>query len=422
MVYNFPENLKSRKILPQLLPFLNEKEIILLYGMRQTGKTSLLYLLINHLIKKEKVSSSQIVYFDLENISDYEKLERLKNYDEFVQILKKDYQTYLKEKTYVFIDEIQHLTNPSSLLKYIYDHHRDKIKFIVTGSSSLEIKKKFTDALTGRIFRFEVAPLDFGEYANFSGTKPSLLSFEHFVIYGGFPAVALKKDPQVMAKLLNDIYSLYVKRDIKDLGTIEDVLSFNKLMTIVASQIGGLVSENNLSNAVGIARATVKNYLFILQNTFVVNLLLPFFTNPKKEVTKTPKIYFNDTGIRNAVVDNFTPLTQRADAGILVENAIFAELKKSFVDKVRFWRSEKKQEVDFIIEKVNSIPIEVKYQLFKKPAIPENLIFFIGKYQPKIAFVLTKNFEREVSFAKTKVFFCPCWQVDKIPLILRQSL
>jgi predicted AAA+ superfamily ATPase len=382
--------------------------------MRQTGKTSLLYLLMENLILKQKIKQKQIIYFDLENISDYEKLESLKDYDQFISLIKDNYRANLKKKVYVFIDEIQHLTNPASLLKYLFDHYSDKIKFIVTGSSSLEIKKKFTDALTGRVFRFEVLPLDFEEFLHFNGMRPSLSSFEYFAIYGGFPAVSLKKDFQVIIKLLKDIYSLYVKRDIKDLGAIEDVLSFNKLIAILSSQIGGLVSEVNLSNAVGIARATVKNYLFILQNTFVITLLPPFFTNPKKEVTKAPKIYLNDNGIRNAVLDNFTFLNKRNDAGSLIENTIFTELKKNLPDRLRFWRSEQKQEVDFIIEKEKLTPIEVKYQSLKNLVIPKNLTIFIKKYQPDKAFVLTKDLEKEIFFQKTRVVFKPCWRVKEI--------
>lgn len=413
MVYNFPKNLKQRKILKELFPFLEQKEIILLYGMRQTGKTSLLYLLMNHISKQDIIRQKQIVYFDLENISDYERLEGLKNYDNFIEILK-SYQINLNKKVYVFIDEIQHLSNPASFLKYLYDHYSDRIKFIVTGSSSLEIRKKFTDALTGRVYRFEILPLSYEEYLDFSNSHPSVSSFERFVVYGGFPAVSFKKETQIIIKLLKDIYSLYVKRDIKDLGTIEDVLSFNKLITVLASQIGGLVSENNLANTIGIARATVKNYLFILQNTFVINLLLPFFTNPKKEVTKTPKIYLNDNGIRNAIIDNFSFLNKRSDTGNLVENTIFSELKKIFGDSICFWRSDKKQEVDFIIEKETPIPIEIKYQSFKKPIIPESLIFFIKKYKITKAYVFTKDFEDEINFGKNRIIFKPCWKIMKL--------
>lgn len=414
MAYNFPKDLLPRKILAKLIPFLAEKEILLLYGMRQTGKTSLLYLLGNYLVEKMRINPKQIVYFDLENISSFEKLESLNNYDDFLSVLKKDFQVNTKGKAYVLIDEIQHLSNPASFLKYLYDHYGGLVKFIITGSSSLEIKKKFTDALTGRVYRFEVLPLSFEEFCVFAKTESSFSSFEQFILYGGFPAVALKKELSVAVKLLGEIYSLYIKRDIKDLGAIEDVLSFNKLVTVLASQTGGLVSENNLAGSVGIARATIKNYLFLLENTFVITLLPPFFTNPKKEITKRPKVYLIDNGIRNAIIDNFSSLGKRSDSGQLAENAIFSELKKETGERIRFWRSEKKQEVDFVLEKEGLIPLEVKYQIFKKPQIPESLAFFLKKYQTEKAFVLTKDFRQDIFLGKTKVFFRPCWKIQEV--------
>ena len=164
-----PEKLLPRDLLTEILPFLDEENIILLVGARQTGKTSLLYLLIKHLYRKN-ISSSQIVYFDLENIHDLSLLQNLSDFNDFLQILK-DRQVDLKKGAFVFIDEIQHLDNPSSFLKYLHDHYKPKLKFIVTGSSSLEIKKKFTDRLTGRIYRFVVKALSFKEFLEFKGEK-----------------------------------------------------------------------------------------------------------------------------------------------------------------------------------------------------------------------------------------------------------
>src|SRR3989338_4303812 len=137
MINNFPSDLKPRRILQQIKRFMDEEEIILLYGMRQTGKTHLLYLIVNYFIKHKKVDKKQIVYFDLENIAAFEKLEKLKDFDDLITILKKDYQVDFSKRAYVFVDEIQYLTSPSSFLKYLYDRYKGKIKFIVTGSSSL---------------------------------------------------------------------------------------------------------------------------------------------------------------------------------------------------------------------------------------------------------------------------------------------
>jgi len=151
-VNKFPARLKPRNILQKLIPFLKTEEILLLYGMRQTGKTSLMFLLMNYLLNK-KVEQSQIVYLDLENIADFEALEKIRDFDNFINLLKVVHRVNIKKRTFIFIDEIQHLTNPSSFLKYLHDHYKPNLKFIVSGSSSLEIKKKFSDALTGRILR-----------------------------------------------------------------------------------------------------------------------------------------------------------------------------------------------------------------------------------------------------------------------------
>lgn len=414
MINNYPKGLKPRKILPELIKFLDEEEILLLYGMRQTGKTSLLYLLTDYFARNKKIEKNQIVFFDLENIAQFEELEKIKQFEDFLTLLREKYKANLKKRIFVFIDEIQHLSNPSPFLKYLYDHYKPKLKFIVSGSSSLEIKKKFSDALTGRIFRFEILPLSYKEFLSFNKISASSASFEEFILYGGFPAVCLKKDRQTKIRLLKEIYSLYIRRDIKDIGRIEDVLAFNKLAGVLAAQNGGLVSEVNLANAVGISRPTVKNYLFLLQNTFVIDLVPPFFSNPKKEITKMPKLYFNDTGLRNAIIDNFLELAKRTDSGILAENAVFSELKKTREEKIAFWRTDRKQEVDFIVKKgLEIIPLEVKYQCFKKPAVPPNLKSFIEKYRPKKALIITSDFAAKTKYLKTKIEFVPAFRFSR---------
>lgn len=414
MVYNFPRHLKPRMILKHIAPFLNEEEILLLYGMRQTGKTSLLFLLRNHLLNTRKTDERQMVYFDLEDIGQLNEIERLQRYDEFLTLLKDKYKISLKKRVFVFIDEIQHLRNPSSLLKYLYDHYKPKLKFIVSGSSSLEIRKKFSDALTGRVLRFEILPLSYQEFLSFSGERKSAVSFEEFMTYGGFPAIALKKTHEAKRKLLKEIHSLYIRRDIKDIGGIEDILAFNKLVGVLAAQNGGLISEVNLSNAVDLARPTVKHYLFLLQNTFVIDLLPPFFTNPKKELTKTPKLYFHDQGLRNAVLDNFSSAGKRPDRGILAENVIFAELKKYGCERIAFWRTERKQEVDFVIKQgVSLIPLEIKYGLMNRAVIPEGLTAFISKYRPPNAYVITSNLTHTAFYQGTRVTFLPGHRLGK---------
>lgn len=442
----FPEDLLPREIFKTVTPFLEEENIVLLTGARQTGKTSLLYLLIRYLWNN-RIPPSQIVYFDLENIHDLSQLSGLTDFNEFWQILR-DKGINREKRVFVFVDEIQHLPNPSSFLKYLHDHHKPNLKFIVTGSSSLEIKKKFTDRLTGRVYRFVVKPLSFHEFLEFKHEKAlaEMLAPFHFpfwmtakrpgealdnigpshrhrlddflreyLIFGGYPAVALKENPQIRQRDLQEIYSLYVRRDIKDLGDIADVAGYNRLVSLLSLQIGNLVKDQELALSSGLSRPTVKKYLFLLENTYVLKLVLPFFTNKRTEIVKTPKVYFEDIGLRNGVLNNFSPLNQRTDSGAILENFVFSQLSKhnEQSDDIRFWRSQTKSEVDFIWQKnINApCPIEVKFNYVQKQPLPPGLRSFISIYHPARAFIIHLGGSHFRKFKDTKVYAIPAWAI-----------
>ncbi|MBC7333039.1 MAG: ATP-binding protein, partial [Actinobacteria bacterium] len=413
---------------------------------RQTGKTSLLYLLMKHLLDSN-ISLSQIIYLDLENIHDFNLLQNLKNFDDFLQILREKGADQSK-RIYVFIDEIQHLDKPSSFLKYLHDHYKPHLKFIVTGSSSLEIKKKFTDRLTGRIYRFMVKPLSFVEFLEFKGAgelarRLSGFKLEHlisgeisekditeitsdekkeladslneYLIYGGYPAVSLKDNLLVKQKDLSEIYSLYVRWDIKDIGEVDDIQGYNRVVSLLAFQIGSLVKELELAFSSQLSRPTVKKYLFLLENTFVIRLVLPFFTNKRIEVTKTPKVYFEDVGLRNAVINNFLPLNQRTDGGHLLENFVLSELskKEDIYDRIRYWRTQSKNEVDFVWQDDwgKPCPIEVKSGYTRKQSLPSGLKAFIKKYNPSKAFIIMNREFDTLMYEKTKIILLPAWLI-----------
>lgn len=442
----FPEKLLPREVLPKIIPFLEAENIVLLTGARQTGKTSLLYLLIRHLWDKN-VLPSQIVYFDLENIYDFSLLENLKDFNDFWQVLK-DKGVDERKRVFVFIDEVQHLKNPSSFLKYLHDHYKPRLKFVVTGSSSLEIKRKFTDRLTGRVYRFVIKPLNFREFLEFKDEKElakSLsvfnfsfwistkhpeedfkkisLSHQHrlndflkeYLIFGGYPAVSLKENPLIKHRDLQEIYSLYIRRDIKDIGEIEDVSGYNNLVSLLCFQIGSLVKEQELALSSGLSRPTVKKYLFLLENTYVLKLVLPFFTNKRTEITKTPKVYFEDVGLRNGVINNFSLLEQRADREAILENFVFSQLSKEndLSQEIRFWRNQAKSEVDFIWQRgVNEpYPIEVKSNYSCKQPFPSGLKSFISLYRPSRGFVIHQGGFDLLNFKKTKIYVIPAWAI-----------
>jgi len=442
----FPENLLPRKILQRIIPFLEPENIILLTGARQTGKTSLLYLIIRHLWQ-EGLSPSQTAFFDLENLHDFDLINSLKDFNDFWQILKNK-GVDPNKRVVVFIDEIQHLDNPSSFLKYMHDHNKLRLKFIVTGSSSLEIKKKFTDRLTGRVYRFIIRPLDFQEFLEFKGEKNLAgivssfdfnfwVSSEHpekdlrtldpdemkrlnrfldeYLIYGGYPAVTLKENPLIRQRDIQEIYSLYIRRDIKDIGEIADVSGYNNLVTLLCLQIGNLIKDQELAVSSGLSRPTVKKYLFLLENTYVLSLVPPFFTNKRTEVIKTPKVYFNDAGMRNGVVNNFVSLHQRTDRGAILENFVFTQLSggDDLYQKIKFWRSHSKKEVDFIwqTDMEKPYPIEIKLHYTPREPLPSGLKSFVGSYRPSRAFIAHMGKFNTLDFKGTTIFVIPAWSV-----------
>jgi predicted AAA+ superfamily ATPase len=441
-----PENLLHREILDKIIPFFEEENILLLTGARQTGKTSLLYLLVKYLWKKGVVPS-QTVYFDLENIHDLNKLDTLSDFNAFFNILKTS-DVDLKKRIFVFIDEIQHLANPSAFLKYLHDHYKPGLKFIVTGSSSLEIKKKFTDRLTGRVYNFLVKPLNLREFTRFRGEKelyevlcgidfegwllknkmetrvmeiePSISGklrdlVEDYLVFGGYPGVSLKEKNPVRIKDLQEIYSLYVRRDIRDLGEIADLSGYNKLVSLLGFQIGNLVKENELAISSGLSRPTVKKYLFLLENTYVVKLVPPFFTNKRKELIKIPKVFFEDIGIRNGVLNNFLPVDQRTDRGAILENFVFNQLSKQqeHPDSLRIWRTQNRNEVDFVWQGSFSepCPIEVKSFYSPKQPLPPGLKNFISAYRPKRAFIVHHGEYQIQKFRDTTIYAIPAWAI-----------
>lgn len=368
--------LYPRKITPKIKKWLPEKEIIILNGSRQVGKTSLLEILKNELIKSG-VSEKTIFYLNLEEIKILETLNQ-----DPENILK--YITVQKEKNYFLLDEIQCLDNPSNFLKHLYDKYAGKIKIIATGSSSLELKAKFQDSLAGRKISFLISPLNFEEFLIFKNfphldylKKENLpediksnfdKALSEYLIYGGMPAVTLQNDWELKQKMLEEYVSAYINKDIRAIGKVENIADFNTLTKVLAAQIGNLLNINELGDTVGIPRREVKKYLDLLEFTFVLDKIFPFKKNIRTQITKMPKVYFFDLGIRNAILGNFLEMESRSDAGHLFENFVFLELKNQRKDKIFFYRTKTKTEIDFVIEeKAKIILVESKYKKLSRP-------------------------------------------------------
>lgn len=362
----------TRKLEDTILRFLKTPEIIAIVGPRQSGKTTLLEMIFESL-KKEAV----FLTFENKKLLDL----FVHNTDEFIEL-------YIKPYRYVFLDEFQYVKKGGKILKYIVDTQKSKI--FISGSSSIELTVQAVKYLTGRIFVFSLFPLDFDEYLRFKepnlfnlyakskiplsdyGLKPFpvlseniieqiKLHYQNYVVYGGYPRVALAGDNNEKKTVLQNIYNTYFLREVKDILGLVDDYKLTQMIKALALQIGNLIQYREISDVSELSFQTVKSYLNFLQKTFIAILVKPYFKNKRTEIVKNPKIYFFDTGLRNFIVDDFRGLADRPDAGFLLENAAAMQLTKQEI-AFKFWRTKQKSEIDFVLALSNNrqVALEIK--------------------------------------------------------------
>jgi len=378
----------EREATIQAKKYLGTDDVLLFIGARQAGKTTILRQLQSFL--KEK---NNLVYFL--NLEDPDYLELL---NKSPKNLFKVFTLDLNKKNFVLIDEIQYLNNPSNFLKYFYDEYGGKIKLLVSGSSAFYIDKKFKDSLVGRKKIFNVRTLSFREFLRFkneielaqknfreinlSEKEKIIIYYREYLIYGGYPRVVLAATDE-KEEILRDIAYSYIKKDIYEANIRQDEV-FYKLFKILAEQIGNLINASELASTLGVSKTSIDNYLYVMRKSFHINLVKPFFKNTRKELTKMPKVYFSDLGLRNFFVSDFGSLETRKDKGALLENAVFKQLIEKYPkDKIKFWRTIAKNEVDFVIDKKEALEIKINPLLFKE----SNYKIFFKNY-PDINFSL----------------------------------
>ncbi|GAA4396383.1 ATP-binding protein [Nibrella viscosa] len=288
------------------------------------------------------------------------------------------------QRVYVLIDEIQYLSDPTNFLKLLYDEYADWLKVVATGSSAFYIDRQFRDSLAGRKRIFDLQTLDFEEFLLFKNQEnlagelrllragdlqKSVLevqlwtALEEYMTYGGYPAVVLEPNEADKQERLRELRDSFVNRDILEAG-ITDETKFYRLLILLASQTGNLLNTNELATTLRLTHATTDEYLYVLQKCFHISLVRPFFQNLRKELIKMPKVYLNDLGLRNVLINYFAPLEQRADKGALLENYVYRRLTEQYPnDQVKFWRTADGNEVDFVVEEtgLGGKAIEVKF-------------------------------------------------------------
>ena len=311
-----------------------------------------------------------------------------------------------KERGFVFIDEIQRKENAGLFLKGLFDL-KLPYKFIVSGSGSLELKEKIHESLVGRKRLFELTTITFEEFVN-HGTdykyEQNLLKFfeiekdktrqllMEYMNFGGYPRVILEPQHEEKIQIVDEIYQSILEKDIAYLLKVDKTEAFSALFKILASQIGNLINYSELSSTINISYQTVKKYLWYCQKIFLLELVVPYARNIRKEITRSPVAYFWDLGLRNYSLGLFGHLSSPSECGFVFQNLVFLLVKAQTrlgSDKLHFWRTKDKAEVDFVLERGKEIiPIEVKFKSLKKQEITRSLRSFIEKYDPSEAYIV----------------------------------
>jgi uncharacterized protein len=404
----------NRSVFDNILKWFDDDEILILTGSRQVGKSTLMYMLIQHLLEQKQVASNNIFYFNLDEFS-------IRSFFQNTALLI-DFINFKTEKTkkYLFIDEFQKMADAGTFLKAIYDL-KLPLKIIVSGSSSLEISKS-KETLTGRKQIFFIYPFSFQEFIHFKNPElQKIKNFEikqeglkqlfiEYITYGGYPRILLENDITKKEMKLREIYNSYIEKDIINLLKIDNVEKFNKLVYLLSNQVGNLVNKNEISNTLALNMQTTERYLNLLSGTYVFDYLPPYFNNPRKEISKMPKVFINDLGLKN-MIDTKSLFFR--DDGPIIENFVYNDVKKMSGINLNYWRTFSKAEVDFVFHKGDLIiPIEVKYTQ-KKPRITGGLLSFIKKYRPRKILIITKDFLGTDRYEGAEVEYVPVYALSE---------
>jgi len=348
----------NREILNSLKRWWTNKEIIILFGARQVGKSTLLEMLSEQYAEMIILNCEQPVISDILQSKDINRIQAL-----------------FENNKIVAFDEAQEIPEIGKILKLLYDDKRIQQKLIATGSSSFELANKTGEPLTGRNIKFRMFPLSLAEISRNKGYLNVAEILDELIVFGSYPGVIDLPVSEKKRKLL-DLTGDYLFKDIYKFEQVRSPEVLRKLLKAIALQVGNLVSIPELANLTGVSVITTERYLDLLEKSFVIFRLGSYSNNLRNELKKSRKYYFYDNGIRNAVLNNFVSINERTDVGALWENFCVSEyLKKTenrgILSNLYFWRTYYGAEIDLIEERDGKLyAFEFKWNASKKAVIP----------------------------------------------------
>ncbi len=324
-----------RTIFDQVYQNIGKKPVLVLYGARQVGKTTLIKSIIGQF--------SNTLYLQGDDPKDALLLEH-RSAQELSELVA-GYEL-------VVIDEAQRVKDIGITLKLIADNV-PTARVIATGSSAFELANKLSEPLTGRNRKFYLYPLSIQEVVSAYGQLAVNKTLDSYLTFGMYPQIVNAPSRQDKATLIKELAGDYLFKDLFLFGDIRNSFAFEKLVKLIALRIGSEISYTELAKEVGVSRDTIYNYINLLEQAFIIFRLTPLYTNKTTEINKRHKIYFYDVGIRNALLGNTDPIDIRPDKGAIFENWFIAETVKeraysNRASEVHFWRNRQGSEVDFV--------------------------------------------------------------------------
>jgi uncharacterized protein len=342
-------------------------KIIVVLGARQVGKSTI----IKSLTSSQKET---VLWLDGEN-ADVHLLLQKPNSERLAQIA--------GNNKFVVIDEAQKIDNIGSILKLFADYHKN-IQVIASGSSAFELRNSLNEPLTGRKFEFHLYPISFQEMVAHNNLLHEIRQLPQRMLYGYYPEIVTAIGQE--ERLLKFLSESYLYKDIFLFKGIKKPEKILELLKLLAWQIGSEVNYNELSKTLKIDNQTVESYITMLEQSFVIYKLNAYHTNQRNELKKSKKIYFNDLGIRNSLINDFRPMELRNDVGNLFENFVINELRKQNEYKqifanFYFWRTTDQKEIDLIVEKNNILTAyEIKWNPNKKVKLTKSFSNIYSNY------------------------------------------
>lgn len=367
----------SRIIESSIKKSLFKGKIVIIYGARQVGKTTLVKKILNEYGSEGRYLNCELLPVqEALSIKDAEKLK-----------------AFLGDFKLVVLDEAQNVPDIGRILKILVDTH-PQLQIIATGSSSFDLAQKISEPMTGRTFTYQLSPISLQEIRQQEDLIQIESRLDNILRFGSYPEI-VSLDESAAVRRLSEITSNYLYKDILVFEGIKKSSIIKNLLKALALQVGQEVSYQELAVTLGINRLTVQKYLDILEQAFVIFRLNAFSRNLRKEISKSIKIYFCDLGIRNSLIENFNRLDVRNDVGALWENFCILERKKNneanfnFVNSY-FWRTYDQKEVDYIEEAGGKISgYEFKWNGQKKYKAPKD---FVREYEAEVKKIDRNNY------------------------------